>query len=92
MALGCISILYIYWKIIIELRLFKMLAEDFGGSPLRRKVAKTIKLISSSFITLPCITKAIQAALLLYISLKAPLTITISIYYMICQSDTYMGT
>ena len=36
MAIVFIITLYIYWKIIILMHLFKSLSEDMGGSPLRR--------------------------------------------------------
>ena len=39
--------------------LFKRVADDLGGSPLRRKVVQALQSISSTFITVPYIMKEI---------------------------------
>ena len=59
---------------------------------MRIQVARILQSLSSISITAPYIMKAVHVALYLYLLLKVPLTITISIYYIICQSNTYVGT
>ena len=71
MELVCITILSIPWKIIIALHLFKIVADDLGGSELRIQVAQMIHSIYSMLIKAPFIRKEIQMDLLIYLSLKA---------------------
>ena len=77
---------------IISLYLFKRLVDDLGSSTLGRKVIHALHQLFTTLITLIYITKEMHVELFLYLSLKAPFTMTIPIYYMICQSDTYMGS
>ena len=63
--------------------LFKMIADDLGGSPLRRKVAQILQSLSSTPVTGPYILKAIHVVLFIYLSLKSHFTIIIPMYYMV---------
>ena len=84
--------LFLFLEEIISLYLFKRVADDLGVSSLRIKSVQVLQSISSTLITVPYIMKSMHVSLSLYLSLKAPLTITIPIYYRICQVNTYMGT
>ena len=57
MALGSITSLSIYWKIIISLNLSKQVVDDLRGSLLRMQVSQILQSLFSMFITLPCILK-----------------------------------
>ena len=65
-----------------------------SGLPLRKECTIMIKLITPmiALITVSWMTKARHVALFPYLALKAPFAITISMYYMIYQSNTYMDT
>ena len=65
-----------------------------GGQPLRKQVAQILQSLTSmiAFIKVTWMLKAIHVALLPYLALKAPLTMTISMYYIIYQSDIYIDT
>ena len=65
-----------------------------GSYLLRKQVARILQSLTSviAFITISWILKAMHVALLPYIALKVPLIMTISMYYMIYQSDTYTDT
>ena len=51
MALGFITNLYLSWEIIIALHLFKRVADDLGGSPMRIQVAQVIQSLFYMLIT-----------------------------------------
>ena len=76
----------------ISFYLFKRVSYDLGVSPLSRKVVQVLQALFSTLITVSYIKKAMQVAFYAYLSLKSHLSMTIPIYDMICQSDTYMGT
>ena len=57
---------------------------------MRRKAAWMIQSFYSMCITVYCILKALNMALLLYLSLNSPLKMTISMYHTICKSNKYM--
>ena len=81
MALGCIAILSLSWEIIIAMYLLKRVEYDMGSSLLKRQVAQILQSFYSTLIIVPCTLKAMPVALLLYLLLKSPWTITIYIYY-----------
>ena len=59
-----------------------------------KQVAQMLQFIPSmiELIKLSWIMKSMHVELLPYLSLKAPLEMTISVYYMIYQSNTYTDT
>ena len=77
---------------IISLYLLKRVAGNLGSSPLRIQVAQMIQSLYSTSITVTYIIKALHMELPIYPSLEALLIMTISIYYIIFQSDTYIDT
>ena len=74
--------------------LSKRVADDMSSFPQRKQVARMLQSLTSmiALITLSWILKEIYVALLLYLALKPPFTMTISMYYIIYQSDTYTDT
>ena len=78
----------------ISLYLLKRVSDDMGGQPLRKQVARIIQTLNSmiEFITVSWMLNEIYVALFPYLALKAPFKITISMYYMIYQSNTYTDT
>ena len=62
---------------IIPLYLFKRVADDLGGLPLRRQVLQMLQSHSSTWITVFFILKVMHVPLLIYPSLNAPLKMTI---------------
>ena len=62
-----------------------------NGLPLSKQVAIMLQSLTSmiELITVPCILKEMNVALLPYLALIKTLTMTISMYYMIYQSNTY---
>ena len=75
-----------FLKIRISIYLFKREADGMS-----KQFSGMIQSLTSiiALITLSWIMKAMHVALLPYLALKAPFTITISMYYIIYQSDTY---
>ena len=74
--------------------LSKRVADKMSGFPLSKQVARIIQPLTSmiALITLSWIMKAVPVALFPYLAFKTLLTMTISMYYIIYQSDTYMYT
>ena len=74
--------------------LFKRVADYMIGLLLGKQVARMLQSLTSmiALITVSFIMKAMNVALLPYLSFKSPLTMTIYMYYIIYQSDTYMDT
>ena len=64
------------------------------GFPLSKKVSQMIRSLTSmlAVITVSWMLKATHMELLTYIALKAPLKMTISMNYMIYQSNKYTDT
>ena len=60
----------------------------------RKQVAIMLQKITSmlALITVSWMMKAMHVELLTYLELKSPLTMTISMYYMIYQRDKHMDT
>ena len=79
---------------IVSLYLFKRVAENMIGLLLSKQVARIIKSLSLMIplITVSCILKEMYVELFPYLELKAPLTMTISMYYTIYRINTYTDT
>ena len=74
--------------------LFKMVTDDMSDFLLRKQVSIMLESLTAiiALITVSWMLKESHVALLPCLSLKEPLKMTISMYYMIYQSDTYMDT
>ena len=74
--------------------LFKRVTDDMSGLRLSKQVARMIQKLSSmiALLIVSWILKETRVELLPHLALKAPLTMTISMYYMIRQSATYTDT
>ena len=62
-----------------------------GGYPMGKQVARMTQSLTSMIlvITVSWMLNSMHVELFPYLALKSPLIMTISIYYMIYQSDTY---
>ena len=73
---------------------FKRAADDMSGLRLSKQVAIMLQQLTSmiELIIVSWLMKSMHVELFPYLALKSPLTITISMYYMIYQIDTYTDT
>ena len=76
---------------IISLYLFKRLADNMSGFPLSKQGSIMIQELTSviELITVSWMLKAVHVAVLLYLALKSPLKMAISMYYMFYKRDKY---
>ena len=80
MSLGYIATCSLSFKMIIAMKLFKSVAEDMSGLLLRIQISWITLAISSKLTKVTYLSKEIHVALLLYLSLKVPLTTPIFTY------------
>ena len=71
-----------------------MAADNMNGKPLGKQVGRMLQSLTSmiALITVSWMLKAMHVELLPYLALKAPPKMTIAVYCMIYQSDTYTET
>ena len=74
--------------------LFKRVSDDMSGLSLGKKVPRMLQSLTSmiELITVSCMLKAMHVAFLTYLALKAPLKMTIYVYYIIHQINIYTDT
>ena len=74
--------------------LFKRVADDTSGFPLRKQVSRMIQSITLmiALITVSWMLKARHVVLFPYLAFKENFTVTISMYDMIYQRYTYTDT
>ena len=74
--------------------LFKRAEDDMSGLRLSKQVAIMLQQLTSmiELIIVSWLLKSMHVELFTYLALKSPLTMTISMYYMIYQIDTYTDT
>ena len=73
---------------------FNRVADDRSVLPLRTQFARMLQSITSiiALITVHWMLKAKHVVLFTYLEMKSPFKMTISMYYMIYQNDTYTDT